>query len=80
MNHESLHESLHCVWHEHGIYFGSRVREEYDNDPKLQELCDEFEEAWRNLNNEVLERENVKEQFKEEVLYPLVKEEIKRLL
>jgi len=83
MKHKDLHESLHCVWHEHGIYFSSRVREEYDNDPELQQLCDEFEDAYRNLREKVQEeerREKMREQFKEEVLYPIVKEEMKSLL
>lgn len=83
MNHDNLHESLHCVWYEHGNYFSSRIREEYSDDAELHELCEEFEDAWRNLYESVLEKteeEKIKERIKEEVLYPIVKEEMKSLL
>lgn len=83
MKHENLQESLHCVWFKHGIHFSSRIREEYDNDSEMRELCNKFEESWRALYNKTLEeteREKIEEQFKKKVLYPVIKEEMKKLL
>jgi hypothetical protein len=84
-----LIEHVNHVWYDHGNLFSSQVREEMEGDERAMELIDEFEDAWRDLHDYVLEevddhRKKIREQKKKEKIKerikPFVHKKIQELL
>jgi len=71
-------EHIRHVWFEHGNLFRSRIREEMDSDEEAMNRADDFEEAWRELYEYVLE--NANHETKEERRRRQIKERIKPLI
>lgn len=71
-------EQIRHIWFEHGNLFRSRIREEMNGDPEAMELADDFEEAWRELYEYVLE--NADHESREERRRRRIKEKIKPLI
>lgn len=71
-------EHVNHVWYDHGNLFGSQVREEMDDDERAMELVEDFEDAWNELHDYVLNeiddhRRKIREQEKKKRLKRKIK-------
>lgn len=81
-------EHIDHVWYDHGNLFSSQVREEMDGDERAMELVEQFEDAWNELDEYVLNeiddhRKKIREHKKKERLKrrlkPFVHKQLERL-
>lgn len=83
-----LIEHVDHVWYDHGNFFSSQVREEMDGDERAMELVENFEDAWNELHDYVLNeiddhrkkiREEEKKKQLKERLKPFVHKQIEKI-
>lgn len=76
-----LIEHIDHVWYDHGNFFSSQVREEMGGDEKAMELVENFEEAWRELHDYVLDEvDDHRKKIREEEKKEQIKERLKPLI